>query len=136
MYSQKQIDDFIKERTGIDELKPSDDLLNDHGVSGIDFLDLIDQYAKAFNVDMTGHLWYFHGDEEGINNIGGEFFKPPNERVPHIPVTPALLLDFANKGRWDMQYPPHKLPRYRWDLIFNLILIVLFIAWTLNSCLK
>lgn len=46
MYSQNKIDDFIKEKTGIDELKPTDDLLNDQGVGGDDFHELIDEYAR------------------------------------------------------------------------------------------
>ena len=135
MCSQNEIDNFIKEKTGIDELKPSDDLLNDQGVSGDDFHELIEEYAKAFNVDMTGYLWYFHADEEG-NNIGGIFFKPPYERVTHIPVTPAMLLDFANKGYWNVMYPPHKLPKRRRDIIFNQILFIIVIAFVLYSCLK
>ena len=137
MYSQEQIDSFIKEKTGIDKLKPGDDLLNDQGVCGDDFHELIDEYAKIFNVDMTGYLWYFHaGEEGGWNSIGGSFFKPPYERVIHIPVTPALLLESANKGRWDIQYPPHKLPKRRWDIIINQVLFVVVIAWALYSCLE
>jgi Protein of unknown function (DUF1493). len=137
MYSQEQINNFIKEKTGIDELKPGDDLMNDHGVCGDDFDELIDGYAKAFNVDISGYLWYFHTDEEGSwNSIGGSLFKPPNERVPHIPLTPALLLEMANKGYWDVQYPHHKLPKFRWDIIMNLVLLVSAIVYALYSCLK
>ena len=136
MYSQEQIDSFIKEKTGIDKLMPGDDLLNDQGVCGDDFHELIDEYAKIFNVDMTGYLWYFHaGEEGGWNSIGGSFLKPPYERVIHIPVTPTLLLESANKGRWDIQYPPHKLPKRRWDIIINQVLFVVVIAWALYSCL-
>ena len=137
MYSQEQIDNFIKEKAGIDELKPGDDLMNVHGVCGDDFHELMDEYAKLFNVDMAGYLWYFHADEEGgWNSIGGSFFRPPYERVTHIPVTPALLLDIANKGRWEIQYPPHKWPKRRWDIIINQVLFVVVIAWALYSCLK
>ena len=44
---------------------------------------------------MVDYLWYFHSDEEG-QNIGGLIVKPPNLKVKRIPVTPKLLLDFAN----------------------------------------
>ncbi len=135
MYNQQQIDDFIKEKTGIDELQPTDDLLNNQGVGGDDFHELIEHYAKAFNVDMTTYLWYFHADEEG-QNIGGVFFKPPYERVEHIPVTPALLLEMANKGRWDVQYPTYKLPKYRWDIIITQILFALVFIFILYYWLK
>lgn len=137
MYSKQQIDGFIKEKTGVDELKPTDDLLNDQGICGDDFHELIDEYAKTFNVDMKEYLWYFHADEEGgWNSIGGSFFKPPYKRVSHISVTPLMLLEFANKGRWDVHYPAHKLPRSRWDIIINQILFVLFMSWALYSFLK
>ena len=137
MYSQEEINNFIKEKAGIYELKPNDDLFNDQGVCGDDFHELIDEYAKTFKVDMAGYLWYFHTDEEGSwNSIGGAFFKPPNARVTHIPVTPALLLDKANKGIWDIHYPFHELPKKRWDVIINQVLLVVVLAWLLYSCLK
>jgi hypothetical protein len=137
MYSQEQIDNFIKEKVGIDELKQSDDLLHDQGVCGDDFHELIDEYAKVFGVDMAGYLWYFHADEEGSwNSIGSTFFKPPYDRVTHVAVTPALLLEMANKGHWDIKYPPHNLPKRRWDLIINQVLFVVIIGWALYSCLK
>jgi hypothetical protein len=63
MYTQEQIDSFIKEKTSIDKLKPSDDLLNEQGVGCDDLHELIDEYAKVFNVDMTG----VHGELTGIH---------------------------------------------------------------------
>jgi hypothetical protein len=135
MYSQEQLDTFIKQKTGINQLKLTDDLCKEHGVGGDDFHKFIDAYANTFNVDMTGYLWYFHAGEEG-HNIGGIIFKPPYEKVTQIPVTPAMLLDFANKGYWDVFYPPHNLPKRRWDIIFNKVLIVLVIAFVFYSCLK
>lgn len=135
MYSQRQIDDFIKEKIGINELRESDDLLNDKGVCGDDFHELIDEYSTTFNVDMSCYLWYFHADEEGWN-IGGFFFKPPYERVTHISVTPAMLLYCANKGYWDIQYPPHKLPKRRWDIFINQVMVIIFISLIIYSCLK
>ena len=137
MYTQEQIDAFLIQNTGIDQLNPNDDLLNDQGVSGDDFHEMIDEYAKTFKVNMTGYLWYFHANEEGgWNSIGSAFFDPPYKRVSRIPITPALLLDIANKGHWDIQYPPHKLPRRRWDLLINQVLFAAVISWALYSCLK
>ena len=111
--------------------------MNDQGVCGDDFHELIDEYAKLFNVDMRGYLWYRHAEEEGgWNSFRGSFFKPPNKRVTHIPVTPALLLEMANERHWDVQYPSHKLPKRRWDMIINQVFFVVVIAWALYSCLK
>jgi hypothetical protein len=122
MFSQQDIFEFIDEQTGIDYLRPTDDLLL-NGIHGDDFHELMEVYAAKFKVDMTRYLWYFHGDEEG-NSIGGSFFRAPYDRVAHIPITPALLLEMANKGHWDIQYPEHKLPKRRWDLIVNTALVV------------
>ncbi len=137
MFSQDQINNFVREKTGIEDLKLSDDLHNDHGVSGDDFHELIDEYAKRFCVDMTLYLWYFHAYEEGSwISIGGSIFKPPYKRVPHIPLTPAILFEIARKGYWTIEYPAHELPRQRWDIIINQIFVVACICGALYSCLK
>ena len=134
-FSQNDIDCFIKEFSGINNLNPNDDLLYDCGITGDDFHELIEKYSKQFHVDMGGYLWYFHANEEG-NSIGSSFFKPPYERVNHIPITPAKLLEFANKGHWDISYPHHVLPKRRWDLLINMILLFIVLGWALYSCLR
>jgi hypothetical protein len=58
-------------------------------------------------------------DEEG-QNLGGLFFSPPYQRVSRIPVTPDKLLLFANLGKWHMQYPTHKLPKFRLDILMTM----------------
>lgn len=124
-YSINDVVKFIVAQTGCGEaeVEPNVDLLNDLGCSGDDFDDLIEAYAKEFHIDISAYLWYFHTDEEG-NNIGGMFFKPPYERVKHIPVTPDLLLKYANVGKWEMIYPDHVLPKRRYDIIINSILVI------------
>ena len=137
MYSQQEIDNFVKEMAGLDDLKPGDDLMNDLGVIGDDFHDLMAAYSKHFNVDMSTYLWYFHAKDEGAwTSIGSSFFRPPYQRVEYIPVTPSLLLEMANKGVWDIQYPPHKLPRRRWDMIIDQVFFLIVMALILYSCLK
>jgi hypothetical protein len=86
---------------------------------------------------MNSYRWYFHAKEEGgWNSLGALFFKPPYKRVTHIPVTPKLLQDAANKGRWDLQYPPHTIPKRRWDLIINGILFLAVLLWALYTWFK
>lgn len=122
----QSIDDILKlvsDKTGCDDVNPNSDIENDLGCYGDDFHELIDEYSKKFHVDMTSYLWYFHTSEKG-NSIGGSFFKAPYERVNRIHVTPNLLLDFANKGKWDLQYPEHSIPKRRYDLLINIILLV------------
>jgi hypothetical protein len=134
MYTQTQIDDFVKNSTGIDELDLSDDLADHHGVYGDDFHELLELYSRTFNVDMTGYIWYFHTSEEG-SNFGGMFFRPPNKRVPHIPITTAMLHEFANTGKWSIEYPEHSLPRFRWDRAINFCFFIVVLTWALYSCL-
>jgi hypothetical protein len=89
---------------------------------------MIEKYAKKYNVDMSAYLWYFHTDEEGFNSIGGQFFKPPYERVTRIPVTPQMLADFIVTKKWKVDYPAHEIPKHRTDLIINKIILITFFA--------
>lgn len=134
-YEQCDIDNFIKDFMGLEKIYADDDLLYDKRIRGDDFHELIEEYRKRFNVDMTRYLWYFHADEEG-NNRGGILFKPPYERVQHIPITPAKLLEFANKATWDISYPNHTLPTRRWDLLINVFLVIVELGWALYSYLR
>ena len=134
-YFLEDIMKFIIDKTGCtkEDVNDESDLVNDLGCSGDDFHELIDEYAKKFNVDMTSYLWYFHGDEEG-QNIGALFFKPPYKRVKHIPLTPSILLACANQGKWTVIYPEHKLPKRRYDILINVLLILVYITVILYKC--
>ena len=86
---------------------------------------------------MDNYLYYFHTDEEGhSNSIGRIFFKAPYERVKQIPVSPALLFESANEGRWLFTYPEHSLPKRRYDILINQIVVVLFIIFVIYKCAK
>ncbi|CAL2101367.1 conserved protein of unknown function [Tenacibaculum sp. 190130A14a] len=130
MNNLKQIIDFIKEETGNNQISKDSDICDGIGIYGDDFHELIDAYAKKFNVDMTNYLWYFHAEEEGYN-IGGLFFDPPYKRVKRIPITPQMLTDFSMSGKWSLNYPKHSIPNKRIDLIINrffFFLAILFLA--------
>lgn len=100
------------------------ELFKDLGIAGDDFHEFMEEYAQAFNVDMSGYLWYFHADEEGVGFLGGIFCPPPYKRVGHIPVTPAVLKRCAESGVWDIEYPEHVLPRQRYDVVINKIIVL------------
>lgn len=139
MYSIEEIKSFIVDKTGCEENEVSSncDLMNDLGCSGDDFHELIDDYAKKYKVNMDNYLWYFHTDEEGhSNSIGRIFFKAPYERVMQIPVTPTILLESANEGKWLLTYPEHSLPKRRYDILINQIVVVLFIVFVIYKCAK
>lgn len=137
-YSSEEIKNFFVEKTGCKEKEVVDDVDIDYGIgcTGDDFHELINDYSVKFNVDMNGYLWYFHTVEEGQFNIGGCFFKTPAERVKHIAVTPKLLLDSANAGKWLLTYPEHTLPKRRYDILVNQVIVVLFITLIIYKCSK
>jgi len=129
------ITEFVKEHTGARKVTERTDLFDDLGCSGDDLHELMRAYAKEFKVDMTRYRWYFHNDEDG-QNIGGMFFKPPYQRVQRIPITPSVLMTMAEKGRWEVDYPPHEIPSERYDILINQLLVLtvlLLFAW---ACYK
>ena len=121
--SQLEIIELIKKLSSEDKIESTTDIFKDAGLVGDDFDEMIEKFALKYSVDMTGYIWYFHTDEEGLS-IGSFFFAPPNEQVERIPVTPAMLAEFAKRGRWEIQYPNHKISARRYDLLVNRI-----IAW-------
>jgi hypothetical protein len=129
-YSIENIIDFVKEASCEKSITEESEICDGIGLYGDDFHEFIDKFASNFQVNMSEYLWYFHTEEESSwNSIGGLFFDPPYKRVKRIPVTVSMLFDFANKGKWDIVYPEHKLPKRRYDLIINSILVFGFFAW-------
>lgn len=124
LYTAEMLADFVMKETGAGNIHAASDIFDDAGIDGDDFHELMDKYAQQYAVDMHNYRWYFHGNEEGGVNIGGAFFPPPYERVKRIRLTPAMLADFANKGFWDMNYPELHLPKYRYDLLVNRLILL------------
>ena len=122
MVTIEEIIDLVYKKSCADGIKPDSDIFQDVGLNGDDFHEMIEEYAKKYSVDMKSYLWYFHADEEG-QSIGGSFSAPPYKRVKRIPVTPLMLKEFADKGKWDIIYPEHTLPKRRYDLIINSIIV-------------
>ncbi|RYF71727.1 MAG: DUF1493 family protein [Cytophagaceae bacterium] len=132
-----EIQRLIADKTGltISEVAMDRDIDIDLGCTGDDFHELMQEYSSVFQVDMSSYLWYFHTEEEG-QNVGSFFFKAPNDRVEHIPVTPQLLVDCANKGRWAVAYPAHKLLKRRYDILINQLLAGLLICFIIYKCTR
>lgn len=118
--SLREVLQFIEQKSGA-RAQPDSDIFR-LGIAGDDFHELIEAYAQRFGVSIESYLWYFHADEEGVN-FGILFFRPPHCRVKRIPITPLMLVDFAQKGTWDVQYPPHTIPKSRIDLLMNNCLV-------------
>ena len=95
-----------------------DDLLLRAGMSGDAAMGFFDDFAKTFDVNMDGYLWYFHTQEEGVN-VGAYFFDTPDRYVKRLPVTLHQLADYASRGRWIYDYPAHEIPKIRKDKVLN-----------------
>lgn len=104
-------------------IMPDSDLESELGITGDDHFQLMEEFMKRFEVNMLEYRWYFHCAEEGTA-IFSRIFKPPNKRVEHIPVTPAVLLQAAELRRWPLTYPAHSLPKHRWDVILSWVLMI------------
>lgn len=127
MISEQTIIAYITDFAGRDKIHSDTDLFGEANIRGDDFHDLLEKYSVQFHVDMSAYLWYFHADEEG-QNFGSNFFKPPYKLHKRIPVTPKMLTEFANSGYWFIPYPEHVLPKRRYDLFLNLMLLLLLIG--------
>ena len=121
---------FLEEALGIDAkvLKPDSDLFEDFGVFGDDLFELIEVFSENYSVNVDDFLWYFHSPEEA-SSLFGMIFLPPNKRVSRIPITPDMLVQYANQKCWGVEYPTHEIPNRRWDILLSqLLFIVLLIA--------
>ncbi|GHB59342.1 hypothetical protein GCM10008107_05610 [Psychrosphaera saromensis] len=121
---------FLEQQLGIDvkALKPDSDLFEDFGVFGDDLFELVEVFAENYSVKVDDFLWYFHSPEEA-SSLFGIIFLPPNKRVARIPITPDMLVQYANQKCWGLEYPAHEIPKRRWDLLLSkLLFIALLIA--------
>lgn len=138
-YQMDDIINFLREETGYRRAITAETRLDgDRLAYGADHHELIENYAKAFNVDITDYKWYFHTGEEGLSllPIWRILFNPPSARVKPIDITVRMLLEYANSGKWQLSYPEHHLPKRRYDIILSNITAILFIcllAWVALS---
>ena len=130
MYKIEDIILFInKEISPSIEVHIDTDLENDVKITGDDISDFLEKYSLEFNVNMKNYLWYFHQHEETYGGIGALLFKTPKDRVKHIEITPEILLESANKGYWNVNYPEHKLPKFRYDIITNFSIAIVIVTF-------
>jgi flavin-dependent dehydrogenase len=120
-----EIRNFLEDYSAVYADDPNIDIFKDLGIVGDDFHEMIEKYAWKYKIDMSGYIWYFHSNEEG-HSLGGQFFKPPYQRVDRIPVTPQMLADFIVTKKWMVDYPPHEIPKRRIDLTINKIIVIGF----------
>jgi hypothetical protein len=120
--------EFVNEFCRTTETLRSDTDLFEHlRISGDDVSEFMERFAARFEVDLSSYLWYFHHDEEFSLNFGALIFKRPNERVERIPITPAVLSEAIKTKSWPINYPDHRLPEVRWDIVLNLPIMLVVI---------
>jgi len=128
----EEINALVREHTGArGALSEDTDLHGDLGLISLDLEEFLSEFAARFGVDLSGFLWYFHTDEDGVSP-GRLFFAAPQDRVARIPLRLALLYRAAELGRWPVDYPKHSLPPRRWDVLVNQCLVaatVLGMLW-------
>lgn len=121
---QRELAEFIERVRDQKADFPDDaDLFDRLGIDGDDAFEFMEQFSKNFAVDLSGYRWYFHNGEEGWG-LGGLIFRPPYRRVTPIPITKAILLEAMRTKAWPLRYPEHRLPRYRWDVFVNQLLVI------------
>jgi hypothetical protein len=129
-----EVAEWVQSETGWSQpVTASTRLAEDIGVYGDDWHELMEAYSAHFQVNMARNVWYFHTGEEGFN-CGGVLFAAPYRRVNRIPVTVAMLCDYAHAGEWSIDYPQHELPRRRYDLLINRGLAITVFAGMLVFC--
>jgi hypothetical protein len=65
------------------------------------------------------------------------FKNSPSFRVPHIPVTPRLLLQAVTERRWPVEYPEHDVSGQKFDItidrVIALALVLLLLTWLIQA---
>ena len=106
-------------------LSLDDDVFYRLGITGDDSDDFLESFAKTFDIDTSGYLWYFHSEEEGFSVVP---FKPPNQLVDRIPITIQVLAESVEAKVWTVVYPDHDMPASRLDVAFHWFFFVVLIS--------
>ena len=73
-------------------------LVEDVGLDGDDFEELIERFGEQFSVDMGGYRWYHHHGPEGCNPLW-LFVRPWWWRKTSTPVSVAVLVESARQKK-------------------------------------
>ena len=94
------------------------DLLGSTGLETKGAKRYLEAYAMRFGVDMRGYRWWFHHRDEGPFATPLVALDDDRNEI-RIPLTAAMLDGFADRGRWDLEYPPHRLGlrSVRWAIV-------------------
>ena len=129
MVTPSDIVELARKHTGAQLVCDVDeDILRASGMDGDDANEFLEDFAKQFSVDMTDFLWFFHFIAD----------EPPNYRrvkpigqdgraIKFIPITPKLLAEAANEGRWMLEYPVHQVQTSYLPTILMFVVLAIFV---------
>jgi hypothetical protein len=84
------------------------DLLGSAGLDGKAASRFLQVYAVRFRVDLRGYRWWFHHRDHGVFAMPLVALDREGNEI-RIPLTAEMLAGFAERGRWDIDYPQHRL---------------------------
>ena len=84
------------------------DLLSSAGLEGKMASRFLQLYAVRFRVDLRGYRWWFHHRDHGVFAMPLVALDSAGREI-RIPLTAEMLANFAESGRWQIDYPPHRL---------------------------
>ena len=84
-----------------------EDLLATVGHDGRASKRFLKLYAMRMGVDVSPYKWWFHHRDDGVFAIPLVALDDTGEAI-RIPLSAAMLAGFADRGRWDLTYPPHR----------------------------
>jgi hypothetical protein len=102
-YNYNDIINFIKGFTHFEDIPADMDI---YCLLNKNYDTFITDYAENFNVEMKMYMRNFHVNETLWIEL---FLFPFHFEEERIIITPALLTEFATKGKWDLVYPPVKI---------------------------
>ena len=106
------------------------DLLGSAGLDGKAASRFLRIYAMRFRVDLRGYRWWFHHRDHGVLAMPLVALDQDGNEI-RIPLSAEMLAGFAERGRWEVDYPPHRLGlRSAWwaVLVFGIVGLVLVYA--------
>ena len=72
----EEIDALVREHTGYrGPLSAETDLHADLRLISLDLDEFLSEFAERFGVDLSGFLWYFHMEEDGVSPVGGSSLR-------------------------------------------------------------
>ena len=108
-----------------------DDILHSVGCEGDDAAEFFEDFAQTFEVNMEGFLPYFHyiADEPPMYRRVYPV-DSQNRAIREIPVSLDMLVSAAEAGRWELDYPNHKIWTSRAPhMVFAFMGVLLIVGW-------